>query len=57
MNNWERFLWPEDAKQEFQSNQAAEQHRCDLGDPLQKAQQSSLSVPLMFADMHFGKED
>lgn len=57
MNNWKRFLWPEDAKQEFQSNQAAEQHRCDLGDPLQKAQQSSLSVPLMFADIHFGKED
>lgn len=57
VNNWKRVLWPAEEKSKYYKKQAAKQHRCDLENSCKKAQQSSLSVPFMFAGKHFGKGD
>lgn len=56
VGNWNRFLWPADAEQEFQRKKAVKQHRYDLGKPTQKVQQLPLSVPLVFLGRNFVKE-
>lgn len=56
VDNWNRLLWPEEAEQEFQRKQAVKQHCYGLGKPMKKAQQSSLSVPLMFLGRNVVKE-